>query len=579
VIATPTDRRAAGSEGAAGRHVALVGFMGAGKTSVGRGVAQRTGMAFVDLDELIADSTGKSIPEIFRDHGEVGFRARERAMLREILSRPAPHVIATGGGTFVDPTMREWMQESSRTIYLQADAEVLFRRLGEMQRQERPLLHGPDPRETVRRLLAERTPAYEQCDLTVHTDEARVEEVVDQIVHQLRLERQRTGPTLPSPRTRASGNVAASGALGRDAGPQTATRPVEVVSHVGTYQVQMRAEAGAWLADEIARVCPGTQVAVISDRTVGPLHAEPIARDLRQRGKSVSVLTVPPGDATKTLETAGRLYDELIASGLDRAGAVVSVGGGMVGDLAGFVAATLYRGVSYVQVPTTTLGAVDASIGGKNAVNTPRGKNLVGTIHPPAAVLVAVAHLATQPRREHAAGLAEALKMAATLDGALFDALVHDATKLLSFEAEPLLLAMRRAVALKAEVVALDEHENADRVVLNYGHTIGHAIEVGERFQLLHGEAVALGMVAEAEWAQAEGISSEVCSQLKVGLQALGLRGDWRKTAVDADAIGVDKKRVGGNIRLPIVPSLGSFEIRNLPVAALVGYVRSRSST
>jgi shikimate kinase / 3-dehydroquinate synthase len=547
------------------QHIALVGFMGAGKTSVGKRLATECGYRFVDLDEVIANAAGQSVTEIFRDHGEVGFRARERAALRDVLASGDPCVIATGGGTFADPSMREWIQKAARTIYLRASTEVLMTRIGHgAERAQRPLLAGPDPRATISRLLTERASSYEQCEHTVSTDDTEVGDVVEQIVRVLHLE---------------PGNPAMRRQDGRASARRTTVLPtVEVQTASAHYKVELRREAGAWIAAAVADAAKGAHVAVLSDTTVAPLHAERLVSDLRARGKSVSVHTFAPGESSKSLATCETLYEELLAAGLGRRDLIVALGGGVVGDVAGFVASTILRGVDYVQVPTTTLAAVDSSVGGKTGVNTRAGKNLVGTFCQPRAVLVAVQHLATQSKRAHAAGLVEAVKMAACLDADLFGEIMRRADALLAFEPQALLAVISRAVQLKAAVVARDEREAGERIVLNYGHTVGHAIEVGESYRLLHGEAVALGMIAECEWAEQEGLSADVAAPLLGALAALGVPSAWKQSRVDLVAMGLDKKRAGSSVRVPVIPHLGSFELRSVPIATLVEFVKRRTA-
>lgn len=571
-------------------HVALTGMMGAGKSTVGRLLAERLGYAFVDLDEVIAETAGKDIPSIFRDHGEVGFRARERAALREVLSRKAPQLIATGGGTFVDPTMRSWLLEQARTIYLHASPETLANRVAALEaRSRRPLLRGPDPRATLKRLLAERASAYEASDHTLGTESLSPEDVAFEALRLLH-------GTLASPDVDGAHDEAnprpavtpPKGTYGLPDAPvaTSATEPlaastavIPVQAKLGDYQVVVMTSDGDAVAEQVLRHARGRQLAVITDETVLRLHANQLAEVLRGAGKTVTVLAVPVGEASKSLERAGWLYDELSASGFERTDTLVAVGGGMVCDLAGFVASTFLRGVPLVQVPTTTLAALDASVGGKTAVNTPRGKNLVGTFYPPKAVVVSVPHLATQPPREHAAGLAEAVKTAACLDEALFHLIADHATELASFLPHRVQAVLHRAIAIKARVVSADEHEAGPRLVLNYGHTVGHAIEHGEHFRLLHGEAVALGMVAEAEWAELElGVRDVVAPLVRV-LEALGLPVRWREAHLALDSLRLDKKRLGGALRLAVVTSIGHHEVRTVPMATLEEFIRRRSGT
>lgn len=565
-----------GSEGAPsvddheGGHVALVGFMGSGKTSIGRCLADRTGLWFVDLDEVIEEQAGIPISKIFREQGEVGFRALERAALRQLLAENKPMIIATGGGTFVDLSMREWLQASATTVYLKATPQALAARVAQGEaRNKRPLLAGPDPVATIHRLLSERAPAYEQCAHIVCSDHGSPAEIADAVVRALKWESRGTAR-----RRRARRQASAEAGLLEK--PALGTPFVDVVSRFGRYGVELRPEAGPWLAEAVAKVTARGKLALISDTTVSGLHAEALLGDLRAAGKSVVLHTVNPGEGSKSSAVALQLYDALMDQELGRSDAVVALGGGVVGDLAGFLASTYMRGTGFVQVPTTTLAAVDASVGGKTAINSPRGKNLIGTFYPPKAVLISAAHLQTQERRVHAAGLVEAVKIAATMDVSFFEELALHVDALLAFEAEALLPAIAKAVALKAEVVSRDEQEQGERAVLNYGHTVGHAIEAGSGFTMPHGEAVALGMLAEAAWAEAEGLTSGVTERLFAIFNALGFADTGTRPPVDMQALRLDKKRLDRGVRMPVVRTLGSYEFHEVPLSALESFLRTR---
>jgi 3-dehydroquinate synthase len=278
---------------------------------------------------------------------------------------------------------------------------------------------------------------------------------------------------------------------------------------LSTYDVLVRHGA---LADvgEIARAATRAhRYAVITDTNVVRNHAERVVQSLGSVG--TRTFTVPAGEASKTRETWARLTDELLESGYGRDAAIVAVGGGVVGDLAGFVAATFMRGIKYVQVPTSLIAMIDASVGGKTAVDTPRGKNLVGAFHQPAAVIADPAALATLPAAHFRAGLAEAVKHGVIADAMYLERTVADVPSLLdpaSRRADTMEALIARSIEIKAEIVRRDEREHGLRQVLNFGHTIGHAIEAASGYTLLHGECVALGMVYEATLAEKLGVAS-----------------------------------------------------------------------
>lgn len=567
--------------------IALVGFMGAGKTSVGATLAERLGVPFVDLDRAIAEAAGAPIAQLFREFGEVGFRARERQALRNLLVDPQPMVLATGGGTFVDGQMREWLLQRTRTVFLAGTPDTLLKRLGSPeQRAMRPLLRGPDPEKTMRRLLEERTPMYQQSETTVHTDDLELPQIVENVVRALGLDRLR-GPRADI----GAGMNTESRAHRRSAltelRSQTAAVPAarSVVHHEGAtvwsgppHPVSYFDTAGVELARAISDTAPGRNALIVSDTNVARLHLPTLLSHLRANGKLVTTHIVEPGEDSKRLSVAEKLYDALQDAELDREDCVIALGGGVVGDLAGFAASTYLRGLACVQVPTSTLAAVDASLGGKTGVNTDRAKNMVGTFTMPRHVFIARGHLMTQPPREHASGLAEVVKMAATLDATLFQDVLDNAQALLGFEATVTERVMRRSAQLKLQVVEADSHEKNRRAILNYGHTIGHAIERGADYGIPHGEAVALGMIAEAEWAQTERLApGGIVDTLKAACEALGLPVDWRNYKVDVDALKLDKKRIGGTVRLPIVTTIGECELRAAPMSALTEYITRRS--
>jgi 3-dehydroquinate synthase len=265
----------------------------------------------------------------------------------------------------------------------------------------------------------------------------------------------------------------------------------------------------AHLPELLARYCPAPHYAIITDSLVGPLYAEPAATALGQHAR-VSVAAFRAGESHKTRATWADLTDQLLGAELGRDGAIVALGGGVVGDVAGFVAATYLRGIPYVQVPTTLLAMIDSSIGGKTGVDAPAGKNLVGAFHQPRAVIADIATLATLPHNHRLAGMAEAIKHAAVADRDYFERLRVLTGAVLPGTGDPDALReiVERSVSIKAAIVAEDEREHGRRAVLNFGHTIGHAVEAWSGYALLHGEAVACGMALEAELGRSLGITS-----------------------------------------------------------------------
>jgi 3-dehydroquinate synthase len=274
------------------------------------------------------------------------------------------------------------------------------------------------------------------------------------------------------------------------------------------------------------QLAPAHRYALITDSNIQPLYAGKIENQF-EKG-TLDVLTIPPGESNKTRETWSRLTDQLLAKGYGRDTTIIALGGGVVGDLAGFVAATFMRGVSVVQVPTTLVAMVDAAIGGKTAVDTPAGKNLVGAFHSPATVLIDPYLLATLPLREMRAGFAEVVKYGVIADGPYLREVANRVPKLLSaagdLVGDSMLSLIVRSVEIKADIVSRDEREDGLRKVLNFGHTIGHAVELVSAFSLLHGEAVAIGMALESRLAERIGLAEAGTAEtVSSALQAAGL--------------------------------------------------------
>ncbi len=311
-------------------------------------------------------------------------------------------------------------------------------------------------------------------------------------------------------------------------------------------------------------VAPAHRYALITDSNIKPLYAGKVESQFEPG--TLDTLTIPAGESNKTRETWSRLTDQMLAKGYGRDSAVIALGGGVVGDLAGFVAATFMRGVPVVQVPTTLVAMVDASIGGKTAVDTPAGKNLVGAFHPPSAVMIDPHLLATLPLRELRAGFAEIVKHGVIADEPYLREVASSASELMSASGSTsyrMLSLIVRSVEIKAEVVSRDEREEGLRKVLNFGHTIGHAVELVSGFSLLHGEAVAIGMALESKLAERIGLAETgTAATVTRTLQAAGL-----PTALppgfEADAVieamRSDKKGRSGKTRFALPLRIGAM--------------------
>lgn len=476
------------------RPLVLIGLPGSGKSSVGAAVAARLGRPFVDLDDRIEAASGTPITEIFARHGEERFRRIELDALSRVLDeRPAP-VIAGGGGVVLGETNRRVLAERAQVVWLDAPLDVLVDRLrGD---DTRPLLRG-DPAERLRALHRERLARYATAADAIVADGGDRPDVVAEAV------------------------IAAIADL-----------PDDVAEHVEWVELGDRRHpvvVGRGSRHRLAELLPVTarRVAVITQEGIG-IDVDP--------GVEHRVFTVENGERAKRLDIIGELASAMARWGVTRRDAVVSVGGGVVSDLAGYLAASYHRGIDVVHVSTSLLGQIDAAIGGKCGVNLPEGKNLLGAFKQPAAVICDVDTLATLPPAEFLSGMGELAKYH-FLGGGRLDRL-------------PLVPRVAACVRIKADVVAGDETEGGRRAILNYGHTLAHALESTTDYGIRHGEAVAVGLVYAAELARSLGrIDDARVAEHRRVVAAYGLDATIPAGLADdeiVDAFARDKKAVDG---------------------------------
>ncbi|BDG70872.1 hypothetical protein Rmf_08010 [Roseomonas fluvialis] len=542
---------------AAARAVVLVGMPGAGKTAIGRRLAARLGLPFRDADTEIESAAGMPITEIFARYGEPHFRDGERRVITRLLAGP-PVVLATGGGAFADHATRAAIKQSgAATIWLRCALPTLLRRVA--GREHRPMFLNADPVEVLTRLMAARHPLYAEADVTVTcTDES------------------------PEATTRRVQDALA------DAVP-----PTRLAVGLGErgYDVLVGPGLLGRAGGLVAGLLPSRKVVVITDSAVGPLHLPALRDGLEAAGLSVlTEIAVPPGEGSKDLARLSDVLEAMLLAGLDRRTAVVALGGGVVGDLAGFAAAIAMRGVPFVQVPTTLLAQVDSSVGGKTGVNLKAGKNLAGAFHQPRIVLADTDTLATLPPRELRAGYAEVAKHG-LLQGPLWDWCEAHGAAVVAGDTAALTHAVVESCRLKADVVAADEREESaegGRALLNLGHTFGHAIEAEAGFDgsVLHGEAVAVGLgLAAALSARLGHCSQEWPSRVVAHLADCGLPARLAdlpgRFTVDAllGRMAKDKKNRDGTMRFVLMRGAGEcFTSADVPRAAVEGLLRDEGA-
>ncbi len=531
-----------------GRSLVLVGMMGAGKSSVGKRLAGKLNLPFIDADEEIEAGARMTIPEIFEKFGEPYFRDGERRVIARLLES-GPCVLATGGGAFMNSATRERVAKSGVSVWIKPDVEVLLRRV--RKRSNRPLLQTADPEATLKRLLEERNPVYGLADIKVEAHDGPHEIVVGQILAALAA---RGAPT-PGVEERKTVRV------------ELDDRAYDILIGEG-----LIGEAGP----RIAALFPRARAAIVTDANVAAHWLAPLQQSLASAGIEAQAIIRPPGETTKSFAEFALVSDALIAAKIERRDVVIALGGGVIGDLAGFAAATLRRGVDYVQIPTSLLAQVDSSVGGKTAINSPLGKNLIGAFHQPRLVLADLATLATLPEREFRAGYAEIVKYGLIDDRAFFDWLeAHRAELFAGGPARAQAIAV--SCAAKARVVAADETEQGARALLNLGHTFGHALEALAHYDsgiIVHGEGVAVGLALAFRFSRALGhCAGQDVVRVERHLQAAGLptrvqdiKGLDASPAAMLEAMRQDKKVERGRLTFILARGIGeSFVARDVP--------------
>ncbi|HEV2438457.1 MAG TPA: 3-dehydroquinate synthase [bacterium] len=536
-------------------NVVLIGFMGTGKTAVGRRIAERLGLTFVDTDAIIETRAGRTIARIIAEDGESVFRRLEADAVAEAGASQGA-VIATGGGVPLRSDNMRHLRRRGVIVALTASPRAILTRVG--GGAERPLL-GADPESAVPRLLAERDAAYRDADLLVDTSEASADEVADRVVAFV---------------------AARSAARTARAAESPAPRQVRVELGERGYDVRIGGALLPRLPDLLRDAGVTGRLALLTHPRLDARYGRPLAETLRGAGRDVVTVTVPPSESSKSLRVASRVYDALVDAQLDRGAALLTLGGGVAGDLGGFVAATFLRGIRWVALPTTLLAQVDAAIGGKTAVDHPRGKNLIGAVHQPALVVADVETLASLPRRELRSGMAEVIKTGVIGARDLFEFLEGNLRRVLARRPAALVHTIERCAAYKARIVAADERETGERIVLNYGHTIGHAIEAAAGYRgLRHGEAIAVGMTLEARLAVRLGLckpgllerQTALLEQtgLPVRLAGLGAARPGGAAAI-LGAMTHDKKARAGRLRFVLPVEIGRTAVRDDVPSALL---------
>jgi len=529
------------------QNIFITGFSGTGKTSIGQIVSKKCGWDFIDTDNEIVNSTGLSIPEIFKTKGESYFRKKETEILKKISTREF-QIISTGGGILTNLTNFKIIQSSGKVICLEARPETIKKRLTKTKtetsisnNQLRPLLSKKTLRQ-ITELKKNRQHLYVLSNWTIHTDDLTKNQIASEI--QLLINKF----TLQVNIKNQNKNTI----------------------YVSTDSYTYTAHIGSDILDKIAieyitQQFNQAKIFIITDRNTVPI-ARKLQLPLEASKIETNLFILKPGEQYKNIDTVNQIYQCLANNQAQRNDFILGIGGGVVGDITGFVAATFNRGLKYGLIPTTLLAMVDSSIGGKTGFNLKAGKNLVGSFYQPSLVISDISILKSLPENQLASGWAEAIKYGLILDKDLFSIFQNNVTKIQSLEKSIVSKIIYRCIQLKSSIVAADEKETSDqRIILNYGHTVGHAIEASTNYQgYLHGEAISIGMTVAANISAAIGLlDTAIVKKQTLLLEAFNL--PTKAVHLELDALYSnmirDKKIVNGKIRWVLLQDIGKTQI------------------
>lgn len=508
--------------------------MASGKSRTGRALADRLGRPFVDTDVVIVERAGKSINEIFEQDGEAKFREMERNIIAEIVQRETPHIISLGGGALTQPENLALIKKSGTIIRLWAKPEVLSERIG--RKNTRPLLANLSDEERLEKIkvmLKEREKNYAHADFSVESsNEYSENHVIEKIVNMMHFWENHALDVNPS---------------------EGGRYPIFIGKDLINHSACML--EGLMLSDSY-------EFLVCTDTTIAKEQGQRLS-NLRNQAGRCPVFKFQAGERNKTLHNLNQLYSFMLHRGYTRKSCLLQMSGGVVGDMAGFGAATYQRGIPFIQFPTTLLSMVDSSVGGKVAVNHPEGKNMIGAFYQPKAVVCDISVLSTLPENEYLAGLAEIVKYGVIYDEEFFLYMENHIKEIKAHDFATLKHLIFRSCQIKAEVVGIDEKEAGLRAILNYGHTFGHAIEKLTHYeQFSHGIAVSLGMRVAARASVLLGKMDESNEKRQNALlDALNFPKSFNvNTEAAWNAMAIDKKAEKGK-RVYILPTkIGNVE-------------------
>ncbi len=507
-------------------NIILIGFMGTGKDTIGRLLASRLNMGFISTDEMIELAEQKSIKEIFELKGEDYFRKKEKWVLGKIRELRNT-VIATGGGMVIDAQNRKALQKMGMVIQISAKLETLKKRI--IANGKRPLIRNIAD---IDRIYRERNGIYDFATIKLNTSEKKPEATVNEIIEKLSLKK-----------------------------IQSAKERAEII--IKTKSKEYPVIIGYNITDHLFIF--NNKIVIITNPLVGALYLNEFITYLKKGKNEIYYFIIPDGEEFKNFETVKKIYDFLFQINFQRQNFLISLGGGVISDIAGFVASTFKRGCRIIHVPTTLLGQVDAAIGGKTGINTVYGKNMLGTFYQPELVLCDIKKLITLPDKEFRNGIAEVIKYSVIQSKKLFRILHRYREYIKQRNSQLLFDIVKECVSIKGSIISRDEtEEKGIREILNLGHTVGHIIETMTDYNIYcHGEAIAMGMVEEMRRSAKKSKEvNDVISLLREYRLPTTVPGKFKKNL--KNLISQDKKMKGKYIRIPVFEKIGRVQLKEV---------------
>lgn len=509
------------------KNIILTGFMGTGKTTVGRILEKKLNMKFVDTDVVIERSAGIKIAEIFENMGETHFRKLESDAI-EMITMNDNQIIATGGGAVINDYNLRLLKESGRVICLKADTDTIINRV--CNDSSRPLLKGGDLKLTIENLMQRRMKHYNKADFIVDTDGKSPEDVANNIINYVNQD----------------------------------YNDINVELGDRSYDIKIGKGILNNIGQEMVSLGYDDRAVIITNPEIDRLYGDSIRKSMKLVGIKCETIKVDEGEKSKSLIVADEIITRLLELKCERKTPLIALGGGVVGDLTGFVASIYLRGVPFIQAPTTLLAQVDSSVGGKTGVNHKLGKNLIGAFYQPKIVMIDTDVLSTLPDDEFLNGISEIIKYGVINDADLFEYLKENVDLIMKKDVVALKNIIKRSCEIKAYVVSEDELESGLRAILNFGHTLGHALEATSDYKgIKHGRAIAIGMIFAARLSLKLGICTEhEVDEINNIIKLYGISTEFKIKNVRniMNAMKLDKKVKDGNINFVLPKSIGKVE-------------------